>query len=57
MKKFLKKIAAIMLAAIIIIPASVTDTYASSTVSVTGGDDVKGGEVFSVYTWCGADLY
>lgn len=48
MKKFLKKIAAIMLAAIIIIPASVTDTYASSTVSVTGGDDVKGGEVFTV---------
>ena len=48
MKNILKKIAVIIVAAMIIVPATTFDTYASSSVSVTGGDNVKGGEVFTV---------
>lgn len=48
MKNILKKIAVIIVAAMIIVPATTYDTYASSNVSVTGGDNVKGGEVFTV---------
>lgn len=48
MKKILKKVAVIIVAAMIIVPATTFDTYASSSVSVTGGDNVSGGEVFTV---------
>ena len=57
MRNILKKIAVIIVAAMIIVPAATFDTYAASTVSVTGGDDVKGGEVFNVtVTFDGDDI-
>ena len=48
MKNILKKIAVILMAAMIIMPATTFNSHAASTVSVTGGDDVKGGEVFTL---------
>ncbi len=48
MKNILRKIAVIIIAAMIIVPATTFDSHAASTVSVTGGDNVKGGEVFTV---------
>ena len=48
MKNILKKIAVIIVAAMIIVPATTFDAHASSSVSVTGGDNVRGGEVFTV---------
>lgn len=48
MKNILKKIAVIIVAVLIIVPATTYNAHASSNVSVTGGDNVKGGEVFTV---------
>ena len=48
MRKFLKKAAVFALAVMLILPAATADTYASSSVTITGGDDVKGGDVFNV---------
>lgn len=48
MKNILKKIAVIIIAAMIIVPVTTFDTYAASSVTMSGGDDVKGGEVFTV---------
>ncbi len=57
MKKIIKKLTVLMLAVMMIIPVAATDIYASSSISVTGGDDVKGGEVFTVtVTFDGDDI-
>lgn len=57
MRNILKKIAVIIVAAMIIVPATTFDAHASSSVSVTGGDNVKGGEVFTVtITFDGDDI-
>ena len=57
MRNILKKIAVIIAAAMIIVPVSTFDAHAASTVSVTGGEDVKGGEVFAVtVTFDGDDI-
>lgn len=57
MRNILKKIAVIIVAAMIIVPATTFDAHASSSVSVIGGDNVKGGEVFTVtITFDGDDI-
>lgn len=57
MKKIIKRITVLILAAIIIIPTVSVNTYASSTVDISGGDSVKGGEVFTVtVTFDGEDI-
>ncbi len=48
MRNILKRLAAVIVVPMIIVPASTFDSHAASTVSVTGGDDVRGGEVFTV---------
>ena len=57
MKNILRKIAVIIIAAMIIVPATTFDSHGASTVGVTGGDSVKGGEVFTVtVTFDGEDI-
>ena len=57
MRNILKKIAVLVLTAVLILPAAATDAHASSSVSVTGGDNVRGGEVFTVtVTFNGDDI-
>lgn len=57
MKKIIKKLAVLMLTAMIIVPAASVNTYASSSVDISGGESVKGGEVFTVtVTFDGDDI-
>lgn len=57
MEKTLRKIIAVLIVMAFLIPLITPESFAASNVSISGGDSVKGGEVFTVtVTYSGDDI-
>ena len=48
MEKTLRKIMAVIVVIAFLIPVLTPETFAASSVSISGGDSVKGGDTFTV---------